>query len=375
MQETFVGLMSGTSLDGIDAVAVRFREGRLDLLAAQTTAFSTATRTALLALIHETGTHLLDRLGHMDQELGELLARAALQICEQAGLQPDQVAAIGSHGQTVLHRPDSPTPFTLQIGDPNIIAERTGITTVADLRRRDMAAGGQGAPLVPAFHAALFSQTQQTRAVVNIGGMANVTLLPKGTGEPITGFDTGPGNVLLDTWIQQQRNQPYDRDGAWAGSGNIDGSLLATLLSDPYFELPPPKSTGREHFNAAWLQARLAGCSLAGEDIQATLVELTAASLAQAIAREGRKVDEVIVCGGGAHNPVLMNRLAAHLPDIRVGVSDEYGLAAEWVEAVAFAWLAKQTLAGHSGNIPSVTGARRPVVLGGIYPSAKAAGK
>lgn len=366
--DTFIGLMSGTSLDGIDAVAVRFPPGRVELLAARTTPFDTALRTELLGLIQSTGTGLLDRLGELDHRLGLLFAEAVTGVCSQAGLSAGQVAAVGSHGLTVLHRPTGPHPFSLQIGDPNLIAERTGITTVADFRRRDMAAGGQGAPLVPAFHAALFSQPDTPRVVANIGGMANLTLLPGETGVAVTGFDTGPGNVLLDGWIQQQQGRPYDRDGAWAAGGKVDDRLLAALLDDPYFHLTPPKSTGREHFNSAWLQRRLQGFELAPEDVQATLAELTAASLAEAITHEAQDTAELIVCGGGAYNPDLLQRIGARLPATRLSVSDDYGLAAEWVEAAAFAWLAQKALEGKPGNIPAVTGAAGERILGGIYP-------
>mgnify|MGYP005848231321 CR=1 FL=1 len=360
--DTFIGLMSGTSLDGIDAVAVRFPPGRVELLAARTTPFDTPLRTELLGLIQSTGTGLLDRLGELDHRLGLLYAEASTGVCTQADLNSSQVAAIGSHGLTVLHRPTGPYPFSLQIGDPNLIAERTGITTVADFRRRDLAAGGQGAPLVPAFHAALFSQPGTPR------GMANLTLLPGETGAPVTGFDTGPGNVLLDGWIQQQQGRPYDRDGIWAAGGTVDDRLLAVLLDDPYFRLAPPKSTGREHFNSGWLQQRLQGFELAPEDVQATLAEFTAASLAAAIKRAARDAAELIVCGGGAYNPDLLQRIGARLPGMRLSVSDDYGLAAEWVEAAAFAWLAQQALQGRPGNVPAVTGAAGERILGGIYP-------
>lgn len=366
--DTLIGLMSGTSLDGIDAVAVRFPPGRVELLAARTFPFDTGLRTELLGLIQSTGTGLLDRLGELDRRLGLLSAEAVSTVCEQAGLTADQIAAIGSHGLTVLHRPDGPHPFSLQIGDPNLIAERTGITTVADFRRRDIAAGGQGAPLVPAFHAALFTRADSPRVVANIGGMANLTLLPGNDDAPVTGFDTGPGNVLLDGWIQQHQGRPYDRDGVWSATGRVDEKLLAGLLDDPYFRQPPPKSTGREHFNLNWLRQRLQGSDPAPEDVQATLAELTAASIARAVEQAAPDYAELIICGGGAYNPDLLQRIGARLPAMKLSVSDDYGLAAEWVEAVAFAWLAQRALQGRPGNIPSVTGARGGRILGGIYP-------
>lgn len=368
-QDTFIGLMSGTSLDGIDAAAVQFEDHGIRLLSARTSPFPQELRSELLTLMQDSGNRVLDRLGRLDHVLGTLFADAALNACHAAGFEPHQISAIGSHGLTLLHRPDDPHPFTLQIGDPNRIAERTGITTVADFRRRDVAAGGQGAPLVPAFHADLFSRSDRSRVVVNIGGMANLTLLPKATGQPVSGYDTGPGNVLLDTWVQRQRSEAYDADGTWAAAGQVQQELLEAFLADPYFHTPPPKSTGREHFNADWLEQRIASFRLNAEDVQATLTELTAVSIARAIEQSAAEVDDVIVCGGGAYNPVLLGRLAAHLPHAGVSRSDEHGLAAEWVEAVAFAWLARQTLAGKPGNIPSVTGARHPVVLGGIYPA------
>ena len=365
--QRFIGLMSGTSVDAIDAVLVSFEPEtqRLVLEAHHSHPLSPELRQALLALCQHGE---VDALGALDVALGYQFAAAVQALLAQAGITPQQVTAIGSHGQTVRHRPGGAQPFTLQIGDPNIIVEQTGITTVADFRRRDVAAGGQGAPLVPAFHAAWF-QAEQPRVVVNIGGMANITVLPSlASAEPVLGFDTGPGNVLLDAWIYQQLGLTLDQDGAWAASGQVQADLLQQLLSHPFLALSPPKSTGRESFNLAWLQTQLQGRHDAPQDVQATLVDFTAVSIAQAIQRQPLTPAQVLVCGGGAYNPLLLARLQHFLGTASSLVSTaEYGLAPRWVEAVAFAWLARQTLLALPGNLPAVTGARHPVILGGIY--------
>jgi anhydro-N-acetylmuramic acid kinase len=279
------------------------------------------------------------------------------------------VRAIGSHGQTVRHEPDGDHPFSVQIGDPNVIAEITGITTIADFRRRDIAAGGQGAPLVPAFHAAVLRSSDEDRVALNIGGMANITVLPRDPAQAVTGFDTGPGNVLMDAWAARHLGTPLDSEGRWAGSAPRDEALLAVLLSDEYFQRQPPKSTGREHFNMTWLEARLAQLGTAPEpaQVQASLAALTALSCAAAIQRYAPRTQQVLVCGGGVHNVTLLQQLTDALPGVRVASTQTQGLDPDWVEALAFAWLAQQTLAGKPGNLPSVTGARAPVVLGGIY--------
>lgn len=369
----FVGLMSGTSLDGIDAVVVRLSEERgathVDLLASCCEPFPSDIRHEILALCSP-GAIEMDRLGELDVELGRLFARVTLRAVNAAGILAGDVSAIGSHGQTIRHRPDSAKPFTLQIGDPNTIAELTGITTVGDFRRRDVAAGGQGAPLVPAFHAALFRSAVENRAVINIGGMANVTLLPANPAEPVRGFDTGPGNVLLDAWHQRHCGTALDRDGKWAAGGSVDEELLSLLMAETYFSLPPPKSTGRELFCMDWLDARLVAhkVQLDPQDVQATLAELTAASIADALKRWGGTVCRVYLCGGGTHNSDLRKRIAARLPSAVVDSTAVLGIAPDWVEAIAFAWLAQRTIAGQPGNLPEVTGAGTPVVLGGIYP-------
>jgi anhydro-N-acetylmuramic acid kinase len=366
----YIGLMSGTSADGIDAALVSIDDGRLAPVATRLHPLPGDVREEIHALT-QSGPNEVERLGALDSRLGELFAEAALALLRQADLPAKSVRAIGSHGQTVRHRPRGPHPFTLQIGDPTVIAERTGITTVADFRRRDLAAGGHGAPLVPAFHAAQFRSASRCRAVLNIGGIANVTYLPAASSEPALGFDTGPGNTLLDAWIRQHRGLEHDTDGEWAASGRLNDEMLQRLLADPYFALPPPKSTGREHFNLAWLAAALARLdhAPAAADVQATLLELTAHSAAQAMRGFLARVDEVYVCGGGSHNRRLVAALARHLEGIPVQTTAALGLAPDWVEACAFAWLAHQNLEGRPGNLPSVTGARHPVVLGAIYPA------
>ncbi|HXZ46380.1 MAG TPA: anhydro-N-acetylmuramic acid kinase [Pseudolabrys sp.] len=267
------------------------------------------------------------------------------------------------------HRPRAAHPFTLQIGNPSVIAERTGITTVADFRARDMAAGGEGAPMVPAFHRYVLRSTKQNRTIINIGGIANVTYLPGDESQPVAGFDTGPGNTLLDQWIARHRAHPHDEGGQWAASGRLSNALLEYLLKDSFFESPPPKSTGREYFNMEWLDQRLQKISVPPDaaDIQATLLQLTALTIARAIRRFLPQTQEAYVCGGGAHNRELMKALAEQLPGVPVATTEALGLHPDWVEASAFAWLAHQTLAGLPGNLPSVTGARHAVIVGGIY--------
>jgi len=362
----YIGLMSGTSVDGIDAALVMIpANGQLTLLATHQHPFPAPVRDAIQALMRP-GPNEIDREGELDVQLGRLFAKAAEALLAKSGVGASSIRAIGSHGQTIRHRPHATHPFSRQIGNPSVIAEETGITTVADFRSRDLAAGGEGAPLVPAFHRWLFHKPGVSRAIINIGGIANVSWLPATEGQAVLGFDTGPGNTLLDQWIARHRNEPYDRDGAWAACGRVQEDLLTQLMADEYFTKAPPKSSGREHFNLAWLEQQLAG-KLAPEDIQATLAELTASSIAQSLNLLPEKTGEIYVCGGGGHNRHLLNRLRALIPGIPIATTDALGLHPDWVEATAFAWLAHQTLAGHAGNLPSVTGARRPVLLGGIY--------
>lgn len=364
----YVGLMSGTSMDGVDAALVDLTEaGRASLIATHTEAIPTTLLQTLTALSQNRGTP--DELGHSDHELGELFATAANALIRKSP-ESGPIKAIGSHGQTIRHVPDGANPFTLQLGDPNIIAERTGITTVADLRRRDMAAGGQGAPLVPAFHHAVFGSDTQHRALVNIGGIANLSWLPAGNESAGGGFDTGPGNGLMDSWAQHHLGEPFDRNGDWAASGQLQARILEGLLQEPYFDRPVPKSTGKELFNAAWLDAKLRQWpDTDPADVQRTLLELTALTITRQLP-EARPL-AVYVCGGGAKNVALMNRLRDLLEPDKVSVSttSELGIDPQWVEAAAFAWLARQTMEGLAGNVPAVTGASGPRVLGGIYPA------
>jgi anhydro-N-acetylmuramic acid kinase len=361
--------MSGTSADAIDAALVCFDDDKPRLLAHHSLPLSLDLRAEIHRLA-QPGDNELDRCGALDHRLGEAFAETVMALLKAANISADAVSAIGSHGQTLRHRPPglNPHPFTLQIGDPNIIAQRTGITTVADFRRRDMAAGGQGAPLVPAFHRALFGDPQQTRAIVNIGGMANISWLRR-DGKTL-GFDTGPGNVLMDAWIQRHQNLPYDRGGAWAASGDADAPLLKRLLEHPFFTQAPPKSTGREVFNLDWLKAEVDALTpqLTAADVQATLLQVTAQSIAASIrALDSEHNAEVYLCGGGAYNTHLVNALRELLPDNLLASTAQLDIAPQWLEAIAFAWLARQTLAHLPGNLPSVTGAEEPVILGGIY--------
>lgn len=368
MSDLYLGLMSGTSLDGIDAALVDLSAYPPKVLTAQTQPYTAGFRAQLLELAQGTASNEIELLGSIDTQLGELFAAAAASLLASSGISANQISAIGSHGQTIRHRTQGPHPFTLQIGDPNIIAERTGITTVADFRRRDLAVGGQGAPLAPAFHTACFRSPDEHRAILNIGGMANLTILSADPNQPVTGFDTGPGNVLMDAWITQQRGEPFDQGGRWAATGEIIPSLLDALLAEPYLQLPPPKSTGRELFHLEWLMPQLPGAA-PPEDIQATLCAFTARSVVTALQGFAPQTQRLLVCGGGAHNTQLLGTLNGYLPDVCVETTDAQGMHPDWIEAAAFAWMAKETLAARPSNIPSVTGARHPVILGGIYPA------
>jgi anhydro-N-acetylmuramic acid kinase len=372
MPEYFIGLLSGTSMDAVDAALIEFGSHTPVLRHHHSIPMPTSIRSRLID-IAQAGKTTLDQVSELDVRLGHLFADAVLTLLQQSGIALDQVRAIGSHGQTIYHRPTGRFPTTVQIGDPNIIAERTGITTVADFRRRDMAAGGQGAPLVPALHEAIFRLQDRNRVVVNIGGIANITILPANPLAQVSGFDTGPGNTLMDSWIKKQQRKNHDECGRWASSGEVDETLLGKMLKDPYFHKAPPKSTGREYFNPAWLEKLLKRHKkrLLAKHVQATLCELTARTISDAIREYAPQSDEVLVCGGGVHNLGLMLRLQLLLGDIRVISTEEFNVDPDFVEAIAFAWLAKQTLAGKAGNLPGVTGATRAVVLGGIYPSSK----
>ncbi|MAT93480.1 MAG: anhydro-N-acetylmuramic acid kinase [Halioglobus sp.] len=361
--------MSGTSMDAVDSALLRFDGDTAQLAATLEYPVTDSLRDELGALC-QPGDDEINRLGRLDLQLGELFAHAALALLEHAAVDPGEVSAIGSHGQTVRHEPpvDGVAGFTLQIGDPNTIAERTGITTVADFRRRDMACGGQGAPLVPAFHAQVFAAPGVDRAIVNIGGIANATVLQ---GEQLlAGFDTGPGNTLLDQWYSRHREGRFDRDGAWSAQGEVRQDLLQALLGEPYFARSGPRSTGRELFNLPWLERHLAGLPAAPPvDVQATLAELTAVSIARALQGAAAPPDEVYICGGGAHNGDLLGRLRAQLPASAVADTQKLGIHPDWVEAATFAWLARRRLQGLCGNAAVVTGAAGPRVLGAVYPA------
>jgi anhydro-N-acetylmuramic acid kinase len=371
MTELYIGLMSGTSLDAIDAVLVELggdTHTAMRLLARHTEPLPDDLRQKLVAL-NRPASGEIARMAAADVELGRLFGKAALTLCDKHQTSPDQVRAIGSHGQTIRHAPDDAFPYTLQIADPNTIAEITGITTVADLRRRDLSAGGQGAPLMPAFHNAMLRKGGETRVVLNIGGMANITILPADLNTAVVGFDTGPGNVLMDVWAQRHLGEDYDAGGKWASTGKLDRALLDRMLKDKYFSMPPPKSTGRDRFDARWLDKHLAhdGKRHIRKNVQATLCELTARTISQAILDYAANSRHIIVCGGGVHNTALMFRLQAVLEGKQVRSSEDYDIDPDWMEAIGFAWLAKQTLDNKPGNLPSVTGAKHPVVLGGIY--------
>lgn len=366
----FLGLISGTSADGIDAALVRFdgdhAHARPTLLHGCTHAWQPALRERLVALGQQAQALTLDEVGELDVRIGHAFAATALATLRDAGLAPRDVVAIGSHGQTLRHHPHGDAPFTLQLGDAHVIAERCGIPVVADFRRRDVAAGGHGAPLVPAVHAATLHDPGEDRAVLNLGGIANLTLLPaRGT---VRGFDTGPANGLMDAWCQRHTGTAYDAGGAFAARGHVDGPLLARLLAEPWFAAPPPKSTGRDRFHLDWVEAALAGTE-APADVQATLLALTARSVADALRATQPGTCRVIACGGGVHNPLLMAALAEAMPDALIESSAAHGLDPDFVEAMAFAWLAREHLAGRPGNLPAVTGAAGPRVLGALYPA------
>jgi anhydro-N-acetylmuramic acid kinase len=361
----YLGLISGTSADGIDVALVSFEQGLPQLRAALTHPWPEALRERVLALAQDLTAFNLDSFGRLDVAVGRHFAAAARALLETSGTAPATVRALGSHGQTVRHRPAGEAPFTLQIGDPTVIAETCGIDVVADFRRGDVAAGGQGAPLLPAVHAMLLSQPGATRVVLNLGGIANITVL--GPDGQVLGFDTGPANGLLDAWCMEQRGEPFDRDGAFAAAGKVDAPLLEALLADPYFALPPPKSTGREHFHLAWLLRQPRVGLLSPADVQATLLELTAHTVADAIEAHAPAATDVLVCGGGVHNSRLMARLAEWLAPRRVASTATHGIDPDYLEAAAFAWLARQRVLGLPGNLPAVTGARGRRVLGALY--------
>jgi anhydro-N-acetylmuramic acid kinase len=368
LETIYVGLMSGTSMDGVDALAVAFGPAGNRVLAEDFRAFDPALRDALFAL-QASGPDEIARESLAALALAHHYANAVTGVLRRAGATPAAVTAIGAHGQTIRHCPAS--GYTRQLNQPALLAELTGIDVVADFRARDIAAGGQGAPLAPAFHAVAFGRAGETRVVCNLGGISNISIL-RADGR-VTGFDCGPANVLLDLWAQRHLGSSYDAQGRLASQGTINAALLETLLEEPFFGLPPPKSTGRDLFHAQWLDARLAGLgALAAADVQATLVELTAVSVAREIVRHAPDCGAVYVCGGGARNPVVMARLDAAMT--RAGLTatlastDALGVPPHQVEAYAFAWLAMRTITRQPGNLPAVTGAAGSRVLGAVYP-------
>ena len=365
-RELFAGVMSGTSLDGVDAIVADFapKSGQpCETLGAAHIAYPELLRDELLAL-QQPGNNELARAGAAANMLAELYSEAIARALASARIAPDDVKAAGVHGQTLRHRPDR--GFTVQLNNPARVAEKARMVVVADFRSRDVAAGGQGAPLVPAFHAALFGRRDRHRVIVNIGGIANITDLPPGG--VVRGFDTGPGNVLSDLWCARNRGTTFDAHGAWARTGRTNAALLDKLLAEPFFSAPPPKSTHRDTFNLQWLENRLAGIDDEAENVQATLVALTARTIADAIRAYAPGADDILVCGGGANNATLMHALAAELAPRKLHTTGDEGVPVEQVEPLAFAWLARETLAGRAGNLPAVTGAKGKRILGAIYP-------
>ncbi len=362
----FIGLMSGTSLDGVDAVVVEQHAERLTQLGQFFLPYPAEMRQALLAL-HTSSPNELHTAALISNRLADLYAAAVQGLLTAAALPPSAITAIGCHGQTIRHCPElaPEQAYTMQLGNHARLAERTDITVVGDFRSRDIAAGGQGAPLVPAFHQALFATNDKHRVLINIGGIANLTDLP--ANGRVIGFDSGPGNLLMDAWTMQHTGQTYDAGGAWANGGCVNQPLLDAMLTEPYFAYGIPKSTGRDLFNQAWLDDHLLAHAETAQNIARTLLELTAVTIAQALKQYCSGADEIYVCGGGAHNTALMDRLQS-LAGLPVRHTDDLGIGVDWVEAVAFAWLAQRCIDGLPSNLPSVTGAAGQRVLGAIYP-------
>ncbi|BDM63596.1 anhydro-N-acetylmuramic acid kinase [Shewanella sp. NFH-SH190041] len=367
MTALYIGLMSGTSMDGVDAVLVDFGAGQPHLIASHSQAMPSHLFKGLQRLC-QPGSDEINRLGRLDRTVGLLFADAVNQLLAKAGISPAQVLAIGSHGQTIRHMPSLDTGFTLQIGDPNTIAVNTGIDVIADFRRKDVALGGQGAPLVPAFHQEVFAKPGHQRIILNIGGISNITYLP-GDETKVVGFDTGPGNTLIDYWMQQCQRQSFDHEGRWAASGATNQALLDQMLSHPYFAEAYPKSTGKEMFNHVWLEQQLAHFGqLRDEDIQSTLLDLTCASIAAEVLALS-PAGELYVCGGGAMNLTLLARLRQRLPEYHIATTAALGVDPKWVEGIAFAWLAMRFNQRLPANLPAVTGASRQAILGAHFPA------
>ncbi|MCK3683113.1 anhydro-N-acetylmuramic acid kinase [Maribellus sp. YY47] len=364
--ELYIGIMSGTSMDGVDAVVVDFGKEQINSVQMNSMDFPEDLKADLTGLINGYHTNI-EKIGEIDHRLALCYAEAVQQLIRKAGIEKERIAAIGCHGQTMFHAPVSRYPFTMQLGDGNLLASKTGIPTVADFRRMDMAFGGQGAPLVPAFHQAFFHSEQEKRVILNLGGIANITILADDD-EKVLGFDTGPANCLMDSWIQRVKGEKFDRNGDWAASGKVIPALLDEMLGDNYFSLPAPKSTGRELFHPEWIKKHLNTTKeFKNEDVQATLLELTAVSVAEAVQKYAPETEAMYVCGGGAFNTYLMKRLETHLSNVRVAGTDDIGMPPQQVEAIAFAWLAMRRVKNLPGNLPQVTGARKKVLLGTIY--------
>lgn len=364
--DLYLGLMSGTSVDGVDAVIVDFGSSPPNVVHSLTLSYPESISARIRALTRADSITINELCG-LDVEIAEYYAKVVHQILADAAIPADDIRAIGSHGQTIHHNPDQKPRFTLQIGDPNTLSARSGITTVADFRRRDMALGGQGAPLAPAFHRFAFRSADRNRAIINIGGIANITYLPAANGTVTIGFDTGPGNTLLDYWINLHHKQHFDEAGTWAASGNIDSELLEKMISsEPYFSQKPPKSTGTEYFSPDWL-GKFSPGRQKPEDIQATLLELSARTIVMGIRQLDPAPVECYICGGGVHNRALLKRLETLLQPASLQSTAALGVDPDYVEAIAFAWLARQTINGMPGNLPSVTRAQSPAILGGIF--------
>ncbi|MCE0493226.1 anhydro-N-acetylmuramic acid kinase [Vibrio salinus] len=365
--ELYLGIMSGTSLDGIDLALATIEKGSAKLIDSHFVAMPEKLASDLKEL-HANHTITLSKLGELDHRLGKLYAESVIALLEKTSFSAKDIVAIGCHGQTIYHQPEGKNPFTMQIGDANIIAARTGIQTVADFRRKDMAFNGQGAPLVPAFHQAVFQQSHSSLVILNIGGIANVSVIqPDGS---VTGFDTGPGNGLLDEWCECHTGKPFDENARFAKQGETNTALLTLLLSDNYFSKPFPKSTGREYFNLSWLKKclQIYGEPIQKEDVQRTLVELTVQTIHQSVKPLGQgKAPTLIVCGGGVHNPLIINGLTNKLPDWTITTTKAYGINEDDMEAMAFAWLAYRRIHHLPANLPSVTGAQKATTLGCVY--------
>ncbi len=363
-EELIIGMLSGTSRDGVDAVLVNFSHGSMDILHASCIPYPAAIKLTLDQLL-ATGAPPSEQLAKLlDENLGRLFARIAQNLVHEAGMEMGDIRAIGSHGQNVWHQPQGDRPVTIQLGKGTLIARNTSTTVVTDFRSADLRAGGQGAPLAPLFHQRLFHSEKEDRAILNLGGIANLTILPANGG--VSGFDCGPGNCLLDAWTQRHLQKDYDDHGHWAAKGQVDPDLLQRMLADPYFKRSSPKSTGLEHFNITWLENMLADTARAEVDVQTTLLELSAQSISISLTEAGLP-KRLLVCGGGVHNTFLMRRLAAALPDVVVESTSRYGADPDWVEGSLFAWLARERLNESVQNTPPITGASKPVLLGVIH--------